>query len=181
VRVCAGSGRALPDDPRSSNRDLIRPYADGKAAVNVLALTSISGPAETWLIEAHDSFEGPEALDTALAYNVPGETMYRIRADPESDFASLIAQRRRALDSVNLDRPEIAYQVVSGAPAGTYLFLCPLAALKQLDNAVHAPAHMEGSSQIELIRERMLLRMEPRLSYVSDAFAAENIDFWRAK
>ena len=201
--------------------DLIRPYADAKTSVNVFGLGSISGPSETWLIEAHDSFESLEAVDTALAYNAPGGTaildslplsastialyrpglsyrpeeairslpkaryvnvsMYRIRAGAEDDFATLIAQRRRALDSVNLDRPEIAYQVVSGAPSGTYIFLSPLATLKQLDNAVHAPAHMEGATQIELIRERMLFRMEPRFSYVSDAFAAESVEFWRGK
>ncbi len=63
------------------------------------------------------------------------------------------------------------------------MFLSPLATLKQPDAAVRAPADAGAkiAAQIELTRERMLFRMEPRLSFVSDAFAAEDADFWRGK
>ena len=52
-------------------QNLIQPYADGRAdgrtEVNVLGLTSISGPPEAWLIEGHDSLASLEAVDSALS------------------------------------------------------------------------------------------------------------------
>jgi hypothetical protein len=93
-----------------------------------------------------------------------------------------------------LERPEIAYQVISGAPSGTYVFVSPLPALKALDNglgrlAVYAETMAEAganegrklAAQVELSREQRLYRLEPRISYVSDEFASQDADFWRRK
>jgi hypothetical protein len=46
---------------------------------------------------------------------------------------------------------------------------------------LNAAAGEKMAAQIELTRERMLFWMESRLSYVSDAFAAEAAEFWRGK
>ena len=40
---------------------------------------------------------------------------YRIRPDTQADFAKLLKARRSKLDSINLDRPDIVYQIVYGA------------------------------------------------------------------
>ena len=145
--------RILRYPARAARTDLIRPYAEGGTAVQVLGLTAISGPPEKWLIEGHDSFASLQAVDSALSSATRGDapadylpfsasaiaayrpglsyrpeeairllpkaryinaSVYRIRADSSEEFAQLIGARRRALDSVNLDRPEIAYQVISG-------------------------------------------------------------------
>ncbi len=59
--------RILRHPARAAAQNLIQPYADGRTEVNVLGLTSISGPPEAWLIEGHDSLASLEAVDSALS------------------------------------------------------------------------------------------------------------------
>jgi len=121
-------------------------------------------------------------------------TIYRIRAGTESDFSELIRLRRLSADSVNLDRPDIAYSVISGAPSGTFIFLSPIASLRTLDEGVaNVPTWAEGlfeerkkartaiAPESQLSREHLLFRVEPRISYVSDEFAEADEKFWRLK
>jgi hypothetical protein len=121
-------------------------------------------------------------------------TIYRIRAGTESDFSELIRLRRLSADSVNLDRPDIAYSVISGAPSGTFIFLSPIVSLRAMDEGVaNVPAWAEGlfderrkarntiAPESQLSREHLLFRVEPRISYVSDGFAGGDEKFWRLK
>ena len=100
--------------------------------------------------------------------------------------------RRIGADSVNLDRPDLAYQVVSGAPSGTFIFLAPLTSLKTMDEGVaETPVYAEAIAEAraktaskvpadgEISREHLLFRVEPRLSYVSYDFAQADRQFWR--
>lgn len=119
-------------------------------------------------------------------------TIYHIRPGGEAELGELVRLRRLNLDSVNLDRPDLAYQVVSGAPSGTYIFLAPLTSLKTMDDAVASlPAYAESlataeakaaskvAASAEISREHLLFRVDPRISYVSDAFAEADPEFWR--
>ena len=112
-------------------------------------------------------------------------TIYRIRPGTEAEFADLVKLRRGALDSINMDRPEIAYQVISGAASGTYLFLAPLTSLKSLDDGMaKGPVYAESGKAAtgsELSRVHFLFRIEPGMSYVSDDFASADVEFWRPK
>ncbi|MBZ5625300.1 MAG: hypothetical protein LAQ69_42355 [Acidobacteriia bacterium] len=121
-------------------------------------------------------------------------SIYRIRAGTEADYGELVQLRRASRDSVNLDRPDIAYEVISGEPSGTYIFLAPITSLKTFDEGVAAtPVYAESLADArsktrakvapdsELGREHLLFRVEPRLSYVSDEFASVDPDFWRPK
>ena len=121
-------------------------------------------------------------------------SIHQVRAGMEGDYAELVRLRRLGQDTMNLDRPEIAYQVIAGAPAGTFVFLAPLATLKSLDEGrPDLPVYAEGladarakarakvAPDAELSRENLFLRVEPRLSYVSDEFATGDPDFWRPK
>ena len=209
----------------------IRPYADARAAVNVLGMASITGAPESWLVAAHDSFASIEDVDKAVRTVVAGRTsdapdqppgdvfavsrslialyrpgfsyradqaigmfpraryfhatIYRIRPGMEAEFAELVKLRRGALDSINMDRPEVAYQVISGAASGTYVFLPPLTSLKSLDDGMaKAPAYAESGKAAtgsEMSRVHFLFRVEPGMSYVSDDFASADVEFWRPK
>lgn len=216
-----------------------RPYAEAKAAIEVVGLTSMTGLPETWMIEAHPSFMSIEDLDRAMApareaqaaqfadssqddilalartviatfrsdwsYR-PQEAIrmfpkaryfhvaiYRVRPGQDDGLDELMTVRHAIMDSVNLARPDLVYHVISGEPAGVYLVLAPLVSLKVLDDGVAAlPAYAEPIAaaeakarnkvaDVEQSREHYLFRVEPRISYVSDEFAAGNLDFWRGR
>jgi hypothetical protein len=204
-------------------------YREARAAVNVFGMTSITGPAETWLLETHDSFGSIEAVHevvhsampekdagflsgdvlaqakTLIAVYRPGfsyrpdqaarmlprtryfsVSLYRIRPGADGDFSELLRARKDMFDSINLDRPEIAYQIVSGTPSTTYLLLAPLTSLKSLDEALgrrplRAEPRNKAGSDFELSRSQLLFRVQPRMSYVSDEFASEALEFWRQR
>ncbi|HWF09834.1 MAG TPA: hypothetical protein VG297_15310 [Bryobacteraceae bacterium] len=114
--------------------------------------------------------------------------LLRIKPGNESDLGKLLRLRSVSLDSVNVDRPEIVYRVISGAPEGTYIVLAPMQSLRMLDSGrAAAPDYGEAADDaakkivagIDLSREHFWFRVDPRQSYVSDEFAAQDPDFWR--
>ncbi|HWC99143.1 MAG TPA: hypothetical protein VG456_20425 [Candidatus Sulfopaludibacter sp.] len=120
-------------------------------------------------------------------------SIYRMRTGAESDLGELMRLRRHEMDSVNLDRPDLVYRVVSGAPSGTYVILAPMISLRAMDDGVaklpiyaeplaaaEAAAGKTAASQ-ELSREHFLFRVEPRQSYVSAEFSTADPEFWRDK
>jgi hypothetical protein len=121
-------------------------------------------------------------------------SILRIRPGTESDIGDLVRIRKATSESVNLDRPDLAFRVVSGAPGGTFIFLSPLLSLATLDENMAtlpgygrgpAPAPAKDSARIafenEISQEDLLFRIDPRMSYVSDAFAEPDQEFWRGK
>lgn len=121
-------------------------------------------------------------------------SIYRVRPGNDAGFAELVRLRRARFDSVNLDRPEVGYQVISGAPSGTYLFFAPLNSLKTMDEALaRTPNYAEGvretaattgqkiAAESEIGHEFLLFRIEPRFSYVSNEFASGDPEFWNPK
>jgi hypothetical protein len=216
-----------------------KPYADARAGVEVIGLTSVTGLPETWMVEAHPSFVSIEELDKAMAPRrqaiaaeipaasqddvlVPARTMiatyradwsyrpqeavrmfsraryvhisiYRVRPGEAGNLDTLMHLRRAVFDSVNLARPDLVYHIISGEPAGVYIVLAPLLSLKILDDGLAAlPAYAEpiaaaeakaqkSVADAELSREHFLFRVEPRISWVSDDFAAADAEFWRGK
>src|SRR6185295_11936378 len=101
-------------------------------------------------------------------------SVFRIRPGTEAEFGNVIKLRRATADAINLDRPDLAFQVMSGAPAGTFVFLSPITTLRTLDDGrnpvpvyaegVAAARHIEGkqaTAEIEISREHLLFRVEP--------------------
>ena len=193
---------------------LVHNYVNAKVDLTVLAATSISGPRETWLLESHDSYGSIEDVDQKLnadtdaliqvglylpnlsyrpdqaVRNIPrarylSVTIYRILPGTDSIFGDLIRARRAAYDAINLDRPEMVYRILSGAPSGTYMIVAPLTSLRMMDNGqARNPAYAEamteggGASSRKLAadtvisRENTLLRLDPALSRVPAEFWA---------
>jgi hypothetical protein len=132
-----------------------------------------------------------KALPGARYFQV---TFFRTRPGTSMDFAEVIRIRNAALDQVNLDRPELGYQIISGGESGTYVFLAPLPSLQTIDNAIartwgHADASGHAARQAtskitaeaDIAREQLLFRVDPVISSVSEAFAAAAPDFWNGK
>ena len=98
------------------------------------------------------------------------------------------ARGKPGLDSINLDRPDIVYEVVSGALSFRYVpYPGAIDGLARARRGTGAPYSDAGSGDGEEIRgrgyrrEHLLFRIEPRMSYVSEEFAASDPDFWGAK
>jgi hypothetical protein len=118
-------------------------------------------------------------------------SIYRVRPGGEGSIEQLINNRKGTYNSVNLDRPDLVYRVISGAPSGIYLIVAPLTSLKSIDDAIlRMPAYVEPLAAAEaqsakalmddvMGREHLLFRVDPRLSYVSADFAADEAGFWQ--
>jgi hypothetical protein len=140
---------------------------------------------------SHRPEEAVQALKKARYFQI---SLYRTGIGSEGEFAELLRARKASLDSINLDRPDMVYQVIAGAPSGTYLVISPLQSLKVLDDGVSrsAAAYLRstgspsarsgtaGRPGSDLSHENMLFRVEPRLSRVSEEFAGADPDFWQA-
>ncbi len=140
------------------------------------------------------SYRGDQAIRMFPRARYFQVSIFRIRPGAEADFGELLRLRRATADVVNLDRPELAYQVISGAPSGTIIFLAPLANLRSFDGGVNSvPVFAEGlaaakekngskiAADTEISREHLIFRVEPRFSYVSSDFADVDPEFWRGK
>jgi hypothetical protein len=169
-----------PGGPRAANGD------NGHVADDVL------GPSKAMvaIYRPDVSYRPDQAVKALARARYMHVTIYRVRPGMESSFATVAGYRRNAFDTMNLDRPDLAYQVMAGAPSGTYLVLAPMASLRVLDDGI---ARREASgrgydsnaaktmAETILVREQRLLRVEPALSWVSDEFAAPDLDFWRMR
>lgn len=139
------------------------------------------------------SYRPDEAIKLVRSARYFQVTVFRIRPGAEVDFSELIRIRKTAFDSINLDRPELGYQIISGSTSGTYVFLSPLQTLRTLDNmfahmrnpeAGTPPRNREARQiqwEADVTREQMLFRVEPRISKVTEEFAASDPNFWRSR
>jgi hypothetical protein len=161
-----GGGQSAPDDLLPPARFLIASYRPGL------------------------SYRPDEATKNLPKARYLLVSIYRIRLGNEAAFADTIKLRRARIDSLNLDRPEIAYEVLTGAMSGTYVFVAPLPTLKILDDGLaKTPNYAEGlrdagkkaAADTEMNLERMLFRIEPGMSYVSEEFVSGDPEFWNPK
>ncbi len=161
----------------SSIEDLDRAMGMGAGRNDALTLIAIYRP--DW------GYRADEAVRLLTRARYFQATIFRVGPGSESAFGEMLRRRTRGLDRINIDRPDLGYQVVSGAPSGMAIFLAPLVSLKVIDDAIaKLPAQVEGApkeSGGEISREGVLLRVEPKLSWVSDDFADSDTEFWRGK
>lgn len=141
------------------------------------------------------SYRPGEALEALRKARYMQVSIYRIASGSEMEFAELLRARKAALDSINIDRPDMVYQVISGAPSGTFLVFSPLVSLKLLDDGVNrsaaaylrstgspsARASNNAALQSEISHENLIFRIDPRISSVSSEFAGSDPDFWKPK
>ena len=136
------------------------------------------------------SYRADEAVKSLPRARYLLVSTYRIEPGNEAGFSEIVKLRRSLNDSINLDRPEIAYEVVAGAISRTYIFVTPFSTLKTLDDGlVRTPPYADGvrdaskkaAAGTEISQERTILRIDPNLSYVSDEFASGDPAFWKPK
>ncbi|MGB7760662.1 MAG: hypothetical protein WBL61_12585 [Bryobacteraceae bacterium] len=110
--------------------------------------------------------------------------IYRMRPGGDDQLEKLLAARRRRMETVNLDHPDLVYHVVSGGQSGLYIVLAPIVSLRKFDEGVaKLPAWAEPMAAAETpaeldSAESLLFRMDPGISYVTAEFAAADPGFW---
>jgi hypothetical protein len=117
---------------------------------------------------------------------------HRLRLGHEEDFTAgakmIVSGLRKAMSDGSL----ISYQVIAGAPVGTYLFLEPMGSLKDLDSEPardKAMADAIGSDNFRRLTkgegdvfesiQSTLFAVSPSMSYVTKETEEEDPAFWR--
>ena len=123
-------------------------------------------------------------------------TTYRVRPGYENEFTEAWRAVVAAHERANMQERWAFFQVMSGAPAGTFLYFSAMKSLAEQDalGPMHtAPAYRdaqgdEGRRQMrDLMRsgvitsDTQIFAFDPRMSYVSKEMAAADPDFWTPK
>ncbi len=122
-------------------------------------------------------------------------TTIRVRPGHNDDFEELRKTVNAAHEKANVDEHWTVYQVVSGAPAGTFLISTPYKSLKEVDAIPekHGKAYQDAlgdegrkklrelSSAAIFSSESNLFAFSPKMSYPSKEAIAADPDFWAPK
>lgn len=119
---------------------------------------------------------------------------YRARLGKEMDMQAGAKAIIDAYNKANVEAVLLCYQVIAGAPAGTYMFFSPMESLKTMDEMParqRAMAEAMGPGRMqELMKsagdvfqgiEVNLYSVNPRMSYAPKEFEDVDPDFWRPK
>jgi hypothetical protein len=133
------------------------------------------------------SYRPEQAMQNLAKARYVDVVVYRIPAGNEASFQEYRKLRDFGLDSVNSDFPDMSYEVISGAPAGTYISLIPISSLASFDEGrARTPVYAQSAvanakalaQQMQVQRERLWFRVEPHNSYVSEKFSSPDPGFW---
>jgi hypothetical protein len=119
---------------------------------------------------------------------------YRVKLGHDDNFKAGAKAILDAYEKANINATLLCYQVVEGAPSGTYMFFSTMESLKTMDEmparqkalmeAMGADNYqqlMKGSGDTFVSIETNLFADNPRMSYVSKATEDADPDFWRPK
>ncbi len=118
----------------------------------------------------------------------------RVRPGRDPEFVQWVALYLAAMEKANAETTSVAYQVISGAPGGTYLLFSPLKSLAEMDagpanqraifqalGAEDGQKVLKALSETVLTMENTLFAFSPKMSYVSKEFASADPGFWTPK
>jgi len=120
--------------------------------------------------------------------------VFRIHQGRDQEFVDLGKTAVAALGKSGSDQSVAVYQIVSGAPNGTYLLLEPSASLKTLDDApargeammnamgdAGSKRFIKSAGETVASVESLLFTVNPKMSYPPKEVAAGDPDFWTPK
>jgi hypothetical protein len=121
-------------------------------------------------------------------------TTVRVRPGHDAAYADYIRSVVNvARDKAKLDNFHLScFQVISGAPGGTYMFFRPMKSLAEFDQNVGAKVRAAMSDDMKkaadkanadavIISESATYAFEPSMSYVAKETAAQDPGFWSPK
>jgi hypothetical protein len=146
-----------------------------------------------WAVLRSDMSYRPGKFKVGMMRNVSLST-FRVRLGKEEDMMSGSKAILAAYEKAGIDSTLICYQVIAGAPSGTYLFFTPMESLATMDKV---PARqkayreamgmenfqklMRGTGDIFVSMEANLFAVSPKMSYVSKETSDVDPEFWLSK
>jgi hypothetical protein len=146
-----------------------------------------------WAAFRPDLSYHPEKFNGAKTRYVMVGT-FRLRLGRDADFLTGAKTYYSAFDSAHIDECTLAYQVVAGAPSGSYLFFSMMDSMKTLDGG---PARMQavqqamgvgnfaqfmkGMGDLFVSIENTLLEVKPGMSYAPQSMIDADPGFWKPK
>ena len=146
-----------------------------------------------WAVYRPDLSYKPEKFNPGKTRFVDVGTM-RVRLGRDDDFANGAKRYFGAFEKGNVDLCVLGYQVVAGAPAGTYLYFTLMDSMKVLDgDADRMKAMMEAMGPENFAQfmkaagdvftsiEDTLFEVKPGMSYPTKDMVDADPGFWKPK
>lgn len=146
-----------------------------------------------WAVYRKDLSYRPDKFNPAKARYVSVGT-FRVKLGKDEDFMNGAKMYIGANEKANNDVAFLCYQVVAGAPNGTYLFFSAMESLKTMDETpARQKAMMEamgsenfaqfakGTGDVFQFMDENLFAVSPRMSYVSKETEDSDPAFWKPK
>ena len=146
-----------------------------------------------WAVYRPDLSYHAEKFNPAKTRYVMAGT-FRVRLGRDGDFLAGAKQYLGAFEKAHIDECSLAYQVVAGAPSGTYLFFGMMESMKMMDGQ---PARMQAvmqamgeSSFAQFMKstgdlfvsiDDTLLEVKPGMSYAPQSMIDADPGFWKPK
>jgi len=145
-----------------------------------------------WAVYRPDMSYKPEKFDGAKTRFVAVGTM-RVKLGMEADFLAAAKMYLGGLEKGDVDQCTLAYQVVAGAPSGTYFFFTVMDSMSALDGTParnralqqamgpeNLARFMKSTGDLFVSVEDTLLQVNPGMSYPPQEYV--NADaFWKPK
>jgi hypothetical protein len=117
---------------------------------------------------------------------------FRVRLGHSGEFGEGAKTYFSAMEKANVNTPVALYQVISGAPGGTYVAISAMKSLKEMDvdndKAVNAALGEENGKKLQTLERDSVMSIEsnlyainPKMSYVSRQMAGIDPGFWTPK
>jgi hypothetical protein len=116
---------------------------------------------------------------------------FRVRLGHDADFAAGSKLFQSGFQKMKSERPYVMYQVVMGAPEGTYLLFTTMKSLKEVDDDFASQGAlmqaigdenmrnlMKSTGDVFVSMETNIYAFNPNVSHVSKEFAAGDPKFW---
>jgi hypothetical protein len=170
--------QAVLETPEFGKLDL----ADGEVRINQRSILSAYRPDLSYAAEKAN-------LPKMRYFSI--ETI-RVREGQGQKFVDLVKLLVNAAEKSRDTQAVATYEVVSGAPAGTFLVLEPMESLKSLDQGAqrqqalmqaiqNGPQTMRELSETIVNEESILFAVNRQMSYVPKEWATASPDFWGQK
>jgi hypothetical protein len=170
--------------------------ADFKSQSNTPAIASVN--MQYGASEADDVGEDTTMLASYredLSYGAPvaiGQYRYfsvrttRVKLGHNADFVELLKTVNEYRQANNIDAHIAVYQVISGAPGGTFMSFTPRKSLAEMDTTNQMPPDVQQKVN-ELVEKAIagysdtIYAFNPKMSKPTEAIAAADPTFWKPK